>query len=388
MKILLASDSYTYTVSGVANVVMTLARELRLNGHEVKVLSLANRLTSFRAGDHDNDYYIRSVPLISDPVIRYSFARHDPLLDELIQWKPDLIHLHTEASVARLARLVRQATQAKLVMTAHTDYTYFAFHSLHTALPVVAFMRFLGKRVYRDADALFVPSEKARSFPQLASVADRIVVIPNGICLEKYRNPADPASRAALFRRYGLKDNGFTLVMTTRISREKNLMEILTYLPALLHELPEAQLIIVGDGPDRKRLEKYCHRHQLQDHVVFTGMVPADEVCRYDAMGDIFVSASVFEVHSLSNLEAMACGLPLVCRKDDSLLGVLDNGVNGRIYETEAEFVTAVTEILRNPVLKESMHQRALERVESFSDERFIENTMQAYEAVLMRCKA
>ena len=380
MKILLASDSYCFTTSGVTNIVISLVDVLRRRGHDVKVLTLANGRKTYRTGD---DYCIRSVPSFFQPEIHFSFTRSDPLLDELIAWKPDLIHLHTEASVARMAFAIAAKTGAPIIMTAHTNYAYYAFGRFQTARPVCAFMKALGKRIYGKATLVTVPSEKARSFPQLQAVSDRIALVPNGIKLEQYQKPVPAMEKAALFQRYGLIDNGYTLVMVTRVSREKNIMEILRFLPSLLRELPEAQLLIVGDGPFRKRLLQYTMSNHLNERVRFTGMISSGEVYQYYRMGDVFVSASLFEVHSLSYLEAMACGLPLVCREDTCLRGVLEDGVNGFIYRTENEFIHAVTQILKDHRLRERMRESALEKAESFSDQRFVDHMIEQYEKVL-----
>ena len=85
----------------------------------------------------------------------------------------------------------------------------------------------------------------------------------------------------------------------------------------------------------------------------------------------------------MAYLEAMACGLPLICREDASLKGVLDNGENGFIYRTEEEFREAAVRILRNPQLRESMHEKALARVQEFTDRRFTDRTIELYEEVL-----
>ena len=357
--------------------VIALADGLRRRGHDVRVLTLAGGRTTYKK---DGDYFIRSVPSLIEPEIRFSFARTDPLLEELITWKPDLIHLHTEASVARMARAIAARTGAPIIMTAHTDYAYYAFGRFQTARPVCAIMRTIGKKVYGCANRITVPSEKARSFPQLQAVADRIALVPNGIQLDRYQKPVSPEEKASLFRRWSLTDNGYTLVMITRVSREKNIMEILRFLPALSRALPAVQLLIVGDGPDRKRLEQYTGKNRLSDRVRFTGMVLREEVYRYYAMGDVFVSASLFEVHSLSYLEAMACGLPLVCREDDALRGVLEHGENGLIYRTEEEFVRSVERILSDQGLRKRMRENALQKVRSFSNQRFVDHMIEQYE--------
>ena len=146
-----------------------------------------------------------------------------------------------------------------------------------------------------------------------------------------------------------------------------------------------APLMIVGEGPDRKRLESFCAEHHLNTSVRFAGRIPPDEVYRYYASGDIYVSASTFELHSLSYLEAMACGLPLVCREDSSLRGVLEDGENGLIYRNEQEFVGAVCRILGSDQLREQMRAAALLRAEETGAVRFAERTLTLYHSVCAR---
>ena len=382
MKILLASDAYIYQTNGVANVVIGLAKGLSDRGHDVKVLATSDSAVSRKEGC---GYLIRSRPAKFYPDVRITFARRDPLLDELAAWKPDLIHLHTEASIARLAYHLADETHAPLVMTAHTDYAHYVFGRHRSARPVRALLSAWGSLVYRKAAAVIAPSEKARHFAQMRSAEDRVVVIPNGIPLSHYRIKPSGEERAALYAQYGLKDNGCTIVMVTRVSKEKNIGEVLRYLPSLVREVPETQLIIAGDGPERHELEAETARLGLGDRVRFTGRIPPEEVYRIYAMGDVFVSASTFEVHSLTNLEAMANGLPLVCREDASLLGVLDSGENGFIYRTEAEFVEDVSRVFRDRELRERLSRNAARKAEEFSEERFVDRTIALYESLVKR---
>ena len=380
MKILMASDCYTFQTGGVTNAILSLENGLRREGCQVRVLALSDTHRSWKDGEN---YYIRSRRFPDYPEHRISFAFHDPLLDELAAWKPDIVHIHTEATMGMMAKNIAGKAHAPVVMTAHTDYEYFMFGRFRGNPAVRAAAKAIGKRVYRQAEKVIVPAEKARSFPHLLPVADKVMVIPNGVQAERYRISVSPQEKSALFRQYGLQDNGYTLVMVTRLSREKNIMEILRYLPALLDRLPEAQLLIVGEGPDRKRLETFCAQNRLTEHVRFTGRIPPDEVYRYYQMGQVFVSASTFELHSMSYLEAMACGLPLVCRDDASLTGVLDNGENGYIYTDRQGFTDAVCCILRDSALRERMGEKALLQAEANSDRRFVQRTLELYRSVL-----
>ena len=381
MKILLASDGYKYQTSGVANVVIALAEEYRRKGHDVRVLAMSDTRHSFQEGD---DCFFGSLPALVYPDIRFSYVLTNRILRELREWKPDIVHLHTEGSAARLARSVaRAAGHPPVVMTAHTDYAQFAFGKACDSRPVQKIAHVVGRIAYRDAKVVTAPSDKALSFHHLNAVRDRMVVIPNGIRLEQYQKQATPEERTQLYQTLGLKENGKTLVAVSRISREKNLAEILSFFPAVLERVPEAQLLIVGEGPAREKLMEDTKEMGLTDCVRFTGRIPPEEVYRYYNLGDVFVSASTFEVHSLTYLEAMARGLPLVCRDDPCLHGVLETGDNGFAYQTKEEYLDAVTSLLTDGDLRRRMSARALEKSAEFSVERCAERMIELYRDVL-----
>lgn len=380
MKILIASDSYKYQTSGASNVVIAMADELRRRGQDVKILAMSNRRESFKDGD---DYYIKSLPGLVYPDARFSPVIKDPLLKELKEWRPDIIHMHTEMSAARMARSIAAYDHTPYIMTSHTDYGRFVFGHYCNLRPVRMLCKEVGRIAYRNAAVVTVPSSKALSFPQLNTLSDRVVVIPNGISLEKYGKRSLDSERQALFKQWGLKDNGHTIVMVTRISREKNINEIVSCFPAILDELPDAQLLIVGDGPEREKLENIVAESGISRQVTFTGRIPPEKVYMYYDMGDVFVSASTFEVHSLTYLEAMSHGLPLICRNDPCLKGVLSDGVNGYAYRTRSEFVDDVIRVLTHDQLRERMGTASLDKSQEFSVECCVDRMLELYKKVV-----
>lgn len=83
-------------------------------------------------------------------------------------------------------------------------------------------------------------------------------------------------------------------------------------------------LLLVGDGPDRPRLEQVAHDLRLEaPAVIFAGMVPPEEVPEWYRLGDLFVSASSSETQGLTYIEALAAGVPALCRADLCLEGVI-----------------------------------------------------------------
>ena len=383
MKILFATDCYIFQTGGITTVILALENALRQMGHEVKVLALSNSFRSYREGER---YFIRSFRFPDYPEHRATFAVHDPLLEELTAWKPDVVHIHTEFTAGHLGKIIARRTGAPVIMTNHTNFEYFNFGRFRDTAIVKKAANIFGKKVYKDANMVIVPSEKARAFPHITPVADKVKVVPNGVTLERYRIPVSSDELNDLFRQAGFENNGYTLVMVTRLSPEKNVMEILRYMPGLLSELPKVQLLIVGDGPQHKKLKDFCSENHLDRHVHFTGRIPPEDVYRYYRMGDLYVSASTFELHSMSYLEAMTCGLPLVCREDQSLIGVLQDGSNGFIYRNEQEYIDGISRILQDPALKEQMSRQSMLQAEAFSDRRFAERMLELYHAANTYC--
>ncbi len=380
MKILIATECYIYNVGGITAAVLALCAGLRRRGHEVRTLSLSNTGRSFQDGE---DYFIRSVPALYYPDMRMSFAAGDPLIKELEAWLPDVVHVQTEGSAYRLAYRIAKRCGVPLVMTCHTDYGYFLFGKNRDLLPVKAPMRLAGRILYWHAVKVTVPSRKAADFPFLSSVRDRLTVIPNGMELEKKRKRFPAQEREDFRASLGIGGHTGTLVTVSRLSKEKNVRELISFLPGLLEKAPDAKLLIVGDGPDRAHLEKLADKLYLRGNIVFTGRVPAGDVWKYLVSGDVFVSASVFEVHSMSYLEALASGLPMLCRADEALDGVLEHGENGFAYHTGEEFAAYAARLLRDDALRSSMALRSERKAESFSSDVFASSMIRVYEEAI-----
>ena len=117
------------------------------------------------------------------------------------------------------------------------------------------------------------------------------------------------------------------MVYVGRLAEEKNISELLRHTAAL--ERKNITLLLVGDGPYRTSLEHQVEALGLEQQVVFAGMIPPEQVMHYYRLGDVFVSASSSETQGLTYIEALAAGVPALCRQDPCLAGVIIDGVNG-----------------------------------------------------------
>ena len=143
------------------------------------------------------------------------------------------------------------------------------------------------------------------------------------------------------------------------------------------------KFLIVGDGPARGDLEKQARTLGVTEHVIFTGMVDPDQVQNYYQLGDIFVSASTSETQGLTYIEAAANGLPLLCRQDDCLADVLEEGENGYEYTSAEEFLDAIDTMMGDDAWRATAAKRSEEIAASFDKKAFGEAIENVYESVL-----
>ncbi len=381
MKILITTDWSDTVVNGVVMSIRSLTEGLRAMGNEVKILTLSNGRHSYSRGDV---IYIGSVSVgMIYPNARLKSAPSGKYVRDLIEWHPDVIHSQCEFSTFYLAKKISKACGCPLVHTYHTVYEDFT----HYFSPSVRLGRYMAAIVSRiilsDTQEVIAPTGKIEKMLQGYGVKTPISVIPTGLQLENFREIPDPPHRAALREKFGIAPSDSVLIYLGRIAKEKSINELVDLLsewnrnPENLH----LKLVLVGDGPYRQRVENMIEKMKINSDIIFTGMVSPQETVDYYTLGDIFVSASRSETQGLTYIEAMACAMPLLCRKDPCLDDVIKEGVNGLTYNTKEEFFQKLDMLLGDREYRERIGSEARETVfERFSSRSFAEKALEVYQ--------
>ena len=212
--------------------------------------------------------------------------------------------------------------------------------------------------------------------PAVNGVVTSVRNLAEGLKLDAFLAPLPPAERSALRAKLGLAEDDLALTFVGRLAKEKNVSELPAFLPAAPRNV---KLLLVG----RHELEAQARERGLTDRVLFAGMAAPERVADCYKAGDVFVSASRSETQGLTYLEAMASGLPLLCREDDCLKGVLSPGENGFSYTTEAGFSAAVR-ALQSAALRRRLGTAAQALAEArFSEAGFARAALAVYESCL-----
>lgn len=383
MKILLTADQYAPAVNGVVTSLLTLRRELERQGHSVRVLTLSGSIHSWC---QDGVWALGSVDAgLIYPGVRLRRPTVGRAVAVLTAWGPDVVHSQCEFSTYPLAKRIARACGAPLVHTYHTvyeDYTHYFSPSRRWGRWLV---RAFTRRVAAGADLMVAPTAKIEALLHSYGVTAPVRVLPTGVDLAAFAQRRPGAELAALRAALGIPVGNSVLVYVGRLAKEKSIAELLTARAALGAAAP-VTLLLAGDGPDRARLEHTAAALGLTaPAVVFAGIVPPAQVAACYQLGDVFVSASQSETQGLTYLEAMACGLPLVCRADSCLAGVLQNGVNGWQYNTASGLAGRLRMLLQSPALRQTMGTRSAAIAQGYSARAFGQGAQALYRELILQ---
>lgn len=376
MKILITTDWYTPAVNGVVTSVKNLRRELEARGHEVRILTLSPDLRSETAAGVTRIGSIGAGRIYPGARLRTALAGR--WVRQLVEWGPDVVHSQCEFSTFFLARRIAEELNVPLVHTYHTvyeDYTHYFSPSVRWGRRAAAVF---SRWITGQTDCVIAPTGKVRQLLLGYGVERPVLVIPSGIDLRRFRRPRDPMAEAVLRASLEIPAGRTVLLFVGRLAAEKNVEELLELRKAL-GDRP-VTLLLVGDGPHRQALEARAAELGLAaPDVIFAGQVPPEQVADWYRLGTVFVSASTSETQGLTYAEALASGLPVLCRADPCLDGVIRRGENGWQYETAEAFLRQMETILEDSALVTSMGAAASASAEPFSAERFARRVEAVY---------
>ena len=362
-----------YPIYGGSGVVATeLGKALARRGHQVHFISYR---MPFRLVGLTNNIFYHEVGVRSYPVFDYcpyTLALSSTMVDVVRYEKLDLIHVHyaiPHAASAVLARdiLRTQGLSLPIVTTLHgTDITIVGQDP--SFVPVVTYS-------LNASDGITAVSEALRRETYSAfNITREIEVIPNFINIDQFSRRPNEEVRSRLFPR---KEK--VMVHISNFRPIKNTSHVVEVFHNLRRQGMPVKLLLVGDGPDRGATEHKARALGIYEHVRFLGK--QDPVSEILSLSDVFFMPSDFESFGLAALEAMACGVPVVC-SDAGGLPELVNGSGAGIICPRGDidaYTEATARLLQDDVLRGKMAQAARDHAVNKYDERMIIPQYEAY---------
>lgn len=385
MRIGLFTDTYPPFINGVSTSVLMLKQGLEKLGHEVFVVTVNDEAFSYKKEDN-----VLKIPSFPVGIMNFRQSGIYPLraLKIIKKWNLDIIHTHTEFSIGTFARLVSKQFNIPLVHTYHTmyeEYIYYItkgyFDSASKKLVEYLTLFLCDKTI----DELIVPTEKTKIlFKEKYKVKRDVHVIPTGIDVSRFYNEnINKDEVLELKKELGIKPRNFNILYIGRIAKEKNIEFLIENFKNVLKKVRFCKMYIVGDGPDIKDLIELTNKNKLDDKIVFVGKVPWEDVPKYYAACDVFVTASTSETQGLTVLEAMAASKPVVAIKDESFELVIDNGKDGLLFKNEKEYVECIYKLYKDKKFYNEIKVAARKKSNLYSSDMYAKNVLKIYKKVI-----
>jgi len=348
MNIGLFTDMYYPRISGVVTSAQMLEQQLTKLGHKVYIFTTTDPdAPTFES----RVYRLPSVPLFFlRDTHRMTFFYPPHLIVKAKKLKLDVIHTYTEFSLGFFGNLLSKMYGIPTVHTYHTMYEdyvhYVANGRLITRKGAQRYSRFFCNR----SDTVIAPTDATNAYLKRIGVERAVRTIPTGLDFAPF-NPARFSTRELAKTRaeLGLKPDDKIVSAVGRVAKEKSLDVLINMMPKLLSMVPEAKLLVVGDGPVRGELEQLARRIGVERAVFFAGFKPRADIARYYAIGDAFATASTSETQGLTYLEAMVARIPVIIKKDPAFLGLIRHNETGFIFTHDHEAADTVAFVLKNP---------------------------------------
>nr|WP_293834196.1 N-acetyl-alpha-D-glucosaminyl L-malate synthase BshA [uncultured Arsenicibacter sp.] len=309
-----------YPTFGGSGVVATeLGKALAKNGHQVHFITYQQppRLDFFNENVFYHEVNIPSYPLFQYPP--YESALASEMVNVVMNENVDLLHVHyaiPHASAAYMAKMILRSWGkcVPVVTTLHgTDITLVGKDASYE--PVVTFS-------INESDGVTSVSEDLRKDTYRHFKINReIEVIPNFIDLTRFQRQQKDHFKTAIC------PNGEKLIVhTSNFRRVKRIDDAVMTFYHVRQQMP-AKLLLVGDGPERNRIQQLCRELGIHDDVRFLGKLDAVEEIL--SVADLFLMPSENESFGLAALEALACEVPLITSNAGGLPELNLQGVTG-----------------------------------------------------------
>lgn len=360
MRLLVISSDFPPAVGGMQVYTWELARAWAAWSSALLVIAPSQRNSA--SVDGTAPFAVRRTRALGDS---FAFSATLSIRRAIAELRPDALFA-TSWTCAAGALRAQHFAAAKVPVFAAAHGRELILRPFERVPPLQGLYDALRHDTLARARALFPVSRFTAGLLRAAGVQDeRIDVVPNGVDPAQYF----PADASALRARLGL--SGKTVLLTVgRLVARKGIDTVLEALPELVRELPELAYVVVGEGPDRPRLERLAAASGVRSHVHFVGRAPAGALLDYYNLCDVFVMPARTDERDVEGfglvfLEASACGKPVVGARTGGVVdAILDEETGLLVPPGQAgALALALRGLLRSPARRAAMGERGRRHV-------------------------
>jgi phosphatidylinositol alpha 1,6-mannosyltransferase len=341
MRIAIFSEAFQPQVNGVVRTQAELVRYLHGRGHEV--LQAVPYYKSNPRQENVVEFRAVPFPLYPEmPIILPHWGFHRREFERIEAFKPDLVHLMSPGVLAYFGQLWARRHGCPVVASYETDIIrymhYYGFGRFEPQL-----WRYL-RWLFNNCQHTYTPSEVTRNQLIKGGIRD-VRVFERGVDSGLFH----PGKRSEETREsFGVEPGGALVLYAGRISKEKNLEVLLGAFIRLTGEHPKLRLVITGEGPHRRALE----RSFISPNITFTSWKRGEELAALFASADVFALPSTTETLSLVSMESMASGIPVLAMNAGGVRDIVEHEKTGLLANSDQEFEVELRRVLEDIPLR------------------------------------
>lgn len=361
-RITVVSETFPPEINGVANTLKYLCRGLSASGHQVQVIRPtqgSDRSSAMPPSETailcQDLVRVAGLPLPGYSELQFGLTRQRRLLALWKHQRPDLIYVATQGPLGVTAVTVARKLGIPVCSGFHTNFHSYSRH-YHAAFLERMLKRY-GRWFHNRTALTLVPTRR------MAAQVEAMGIHPIGLwsrgvdCRQFAPHKRDQELRAE----WGLQPQDRAVLYVGRLASEKNLQLAVSCFERIRALHPRAKFVLVGDGPQRKRLQ------QKHPDYVFCGIQKGEALARHYASGDLFLFPSKTDTFGNVVTEAMASGLAVVAFDDAAASEHIrhrENGMMARLDDDEAFVEHALTLAQQNTLLANIRHQARLDALD------------------------
>lgn len=354
LRIAIVTETFPPEVNGVAMTLGRIVEGLLQRGHAVQVVR-PRQATELDAAPRPglDQVLSKGVPLPAYGELRFGLPAKNRLLKLWRENRPDIVHVATEGPLGWSAVAATRKLQLPVTSSFHTNFHSYSQHYGVGLLksPIESYLR----KLHNRTQATMAPTQamvqelRSRGF-------DNVKLVARGVATSLFR----PGHRSAALRAaWGVSDQQLVVMLVGRLAKEKNVSLVVSAFQAILAKVPDAKLVLVGDGPMREALAQAC------PEAIFAGVQKGEALAAHYASADLFLFASLSETYGNVVPEALASGVPVVSYAHAAASELIVNDYNGLLVEPgdAHAFVQTAVALGCDPVRRERMRQAAAQSV-------------------------
>jgi len=361
MRIMIVTDHYPPTIGGVPTVTHGLAHDFADRGHQVWVVAPSQGSRDERRLEHKvRVYRFSSFEWPAYKALRIPFLPFVSIRNLLKRSDPHIIHIHSPVVLGNIAQILAGGLRKPVIVTNHYLPVNISpalssdpvFSKPFSSISYSYLVNFCNRCEYVTA-----PTNTALNLLYDHGLRAPARVISNGIDLKKF-TPGERSEQ--VLQRLNLPLDRPIVLHVNRLYDEKRIDVLLD---AAAKMKSNAHIALAGAGPLEADLREQAERLNLGDRVSFLGFVRDADLLALRRSSDVFVIPSEAELQSLSTMEAVACGLPVVAANSYALPELVHHGENGYLFQpgNSDEMASYVDKLLADPALRTKMGQKSLE---------------------------